>query len=87
MKRITKHRVSADSRLNPQLQEEVAGVRGSMTQAAEDQELPERFEVQYNNNNPTVTITDKTTGRQTVVPLFAYSNIRKSLNDLFGEGK
>jgi hypothetical protein len=57
---------------------------GMMTDAAEKNELPERFRVTQQPGNPSVFIIDTTTMRTTIVPLFAYGAVRKTLNDLFG---
>lgn len=78
-----KHSVSTDARMNPELKEEVQGLRGSMLGQAEKHEIPERFTVVPHPDRPALIITDSTTGRSTTVPLFAYGAIREALGDLF----
>jgi hypothetical protein len=46
--------------------------------------LPARFKVEDHPNKPSVKITDTNTGKETIVPSFAYREVSKVLNDLFG---
>lgn len=78
-----KHAVRSDARLNPALREDLQGVRSLLHEAAEQQPLPLRFTTENDPNRPAVIITDKTTGRQTTVPLFAYLEVRAALTELF----
>lgn len=75
--------ISNDKTCNPELREEVQSLRGGLVSVAERNELPERFQVTPNKDHPRMEITDNTTGRTTVVPLFGYGEVRKVLNDLF----
>lgn len=49
----------------------------------DEQPIPERFYVKNHGNM--VELTDLETGRTTVIPLFAYRDVRRVLNDFFGE--
>lgn len=51
---------------------------------ADSEVLPVRFEVEDHPKKPSVKITDTTTGKETIVPLFAYREVSKALNELFG---
>lgn len=66
-----KHRIKSDEKLNPALKEQV-------------QELPSRFEVIDCEGSPEMTIVDTYTGRKTTVPIFAYKEVRKAIQQLFG---
>lgn len=76
---------STDNRLNPALAAEVAGLRGGMTDAAEQQPLPVRFDAVEHPDRPAMIITDLETGRRTTVSMFAYRSVRQALNDLLGD--
>lgn len=60
-------------------------VQSGIIGQAEKVSIPERFEVSNIEGQPAKKITDSKTGRSTVVPLYAYSNVRKALSDFFGE--
>lgn len=79
-----KHEIKSDEKLNPQLKEEVTTLRGGILSQAEKNELPSRFSVKSADNSPSMIITDNDTGKQVKVPLFAYGDVRKVLNKLFG---
>lgn len=78
-----KHIISSDSKLNPVLKEEVTSLRGGMLAQAEKNQLPSRFEVQSHKEFPSMIIRDRKSGNITEVPLFAYGEVRRVLNDLF----
>lgn len=77
------HEIASDTRLNPELRKKVGRVRGNMMAAAEATPLPDRFKVTPSATEPRVTITDTTTGRTAQVSLYAYSQVRETLHDLF----
>ena len=49
-----------------------------------DGDLPDRFEATGGPEKDTVTVKDTETGRRAVVPIFAWTAIRRALGDLFG---
>jgi hypothetical protein len=61
--------------------------RGDMVTAAERKELPDRFLVEEHAHTPAMIVYDNKTGREALVPLFAYGAVREALNDLFGPPK
>lgn len=65
---------------------DVDGLRDMMGGAARRNPLPKRFKADE-SKSPKITITDTETGRSTTVGLYAYGDVRKVLNDLFGDGK
>lgn len=65
-------------------QKAVPAIKGAMINAAEEQQLPDRFVVD-SSATPKIKITDKITGRSTVIGLFAYGDVRQALNDLFAD--
>jgi hypothetical protein len=74
----------SDMRLNTELREQVAGLRGGMTQQAEKTKMPIRFDAVEHPEHASMIITDMKTKRQTVVGLYAYRAVRQALQDLFG---
>lgn len=78
-----KHIILSDNELNPILEREIKSLRGGMLSQAEKNELPARFEVQPHKEFPRMIIKDTESGNVTEVPLFAYREVRKVLNDLF----
>lgn len=59
-------------------------LQGSMTAQAEKVELdPKRWFIMEIPSKPQVGIIDLRTSKATVVPLFAYREVRKALSDLF----
>lgn len=50
---------------------------------ADSEILPVRFKAEDHPKKPSVKITDTETGRETIVPSFAYREVSKVLNDLF----
>lgn len=81
------HNVSLDNRKNPELKRQMGELRGDMVTAAEARTLPDRFTVEPHPHLPQMIVHDTETGRSSTVPLFAYSNVRTTLNDLFGAPK
>jgi len=55
-----------------------------IVKAAEKSPLPARFTAKRTLNDPSVTIVDAETGKESVVSLCHYNGVRKALNDLFG---
>lgn len=48
--------------------------------------VPDRFQFEPKEKNPMIMIlTDTETGKQTEVGTYSYTNVRKVLNELFGE--
>jgi hypothetical protein len=70
-------------RLNSTLRKQVKGLRSSMREVAEQNTIPDRFAVAPVANGPYMLITDTLTSKQVQVPIFAYSEVRKALNELF----
>jgi len=79
--------VTMDRKKNPALRQQMGELRGGMIEAAERNHLPERFIESQHPHRPAVRIMDQETGRITTVPLFAYGEVRKALNDLYGPPK
>lgn len=77
-------KIKSDEEANEALAEELGGLRGSMLAAAEGREMPARFSAEPHGERPAMIITDSETGRQTMVPLFAYGDVRRTLTELFG---
>jgi hypothetical protein len=65
--------------------EQVDELRGGIAATAEKSPLPKRFEVINEGDLPSVTIVDTESGRSVSVPLFAYRQVRETLDALFGE--
>jgi hypothetical protein len=80
---MRKHTLPSDNLLNPTLKKEVSELRGGILEQAETIKLNERFAVHPHENKPSMIIKDLTTGNSTEVPLFAYREVRKALNNLF----
>jgi hypothetical protein len=74
-----------DREYPPALPDELAMARGGLTAAAEEIPIPPRFDCIEDANSPAMIITDETTRRSTLVPLYAYRSVREALRDLFGE--
>jgi len=81
----TKHNITTDARMNPELRTQVQTVRGGMVGAAEQFSLPERFKAEPLEDRPAFTITNSLTGRSTEVGLCNYGGVRQALRDLFGD--
>lgn len=77
------HKVSSDKNLNPRLAKQIGSLRGCMVGAAEKNKLPKRFKVTPHPDHPRMIIKDTTSGRETIVPLFAYGAVREALMELF----
>jgi hypothetical protein len=77
-------KIESDKRLNQTLQRQVANGRSVMVEEADKNKLPSRFTVEPSTKSASMFITDTTTKKVTNVSLFAYGEVRKSLNDLFG---
>jgi hypothetical protein len=78
-----RHAIESDNVLNDALKEEVQTLRGDIMDCAEKKNpLPEGFEAVPCKNDPSVMI--KYNGRESQVPIFAYGEVRQTLNDLFG---
>lgn len=68
--------------LHPEIKEEVKHLRGLLRTEAEKIALANRFQTREDGSK--VVILDLKTMRSTEVPLYAYSQVRKVLNTLFG---
>lgn len=79
------YNIDSNERLNSQLKEEVQETRGAIFSTAEKVTLPKRFTTKALKDRPVIEITDSSTGKTSLVPLFAYSDVRQTLNDLFSE--
>jgi len=79
------HHISSDDSLNPALADEVASLRGTMLDAAETAPLSDRYLTRPHPDRAAMVLTDRVTGRTTTVGLYAYSEVREALTDLFGE--
>lgn len=66
------------------IQSDVSNLRGLIGGQAEKNPLPSRFKIDA-SKSPKIVIEDTSTGRKSEVPLFAYGNVRKTLNDFFGK--
>ena len=75
--------ISSDKNCNNVLREEVQGLRGGIKAQAEKHELPAWFEATPHPDRPAMIIEDTMSGKSTIVPLFAYGEVRKVLTDLF----
>lgn len=73
--------------LNPELKAKVGGLRGGIQGTAEQQEMPARYIAEPHPSAPLMVICDLESGATTEVPLYAYRDVRKALNDLAGSGK
>lgn len=72
--------------LNKELQEQVDVLQGGIIAQADKQLLPERFKISAMiDKSPRMCITDTETGRTSIISFYAYSQVRATLNDLFGE--
>jgi hypothetical protein len=79
------HEIIPDASANPALRKQMGTLRGGMVQAANSNPLPERFKVEPVLGAPRMDITDTQTGRKTTVPIFAYGEVRRALNELFSD--
>ena len=77
--------LKGDLQMNTTLREEVQSLRGCMSGVAEQQPIPTRFRVKADEHIACMHITDTTTKKTTMVPLFAYREVRKAIYDLIGE--
>jgi hypothetical protein len=74
-----KHVIDSDKKLNPELANDVATLRGLIKVGKST-----RFKAERCSDRPAVTITDIETGASTVVGLYAASATIDALNELFG---
>ncbi len=65
--------------------EEVGELKGIVSQQAEKTYLPSRFKATNHPDRPAMIILDTETNKETTVGLYAYGEVRKVLNNLFGE--
>jgi hypothetical protein len=77
--------IKSDDDCNPQLKEELGGLRGAMVGAANKIPMPERFVAVPAEDSPSMIITDTETGRTLTVGLCDYHGARHALNAFFGE--
>jgi hypothetical protein len=80
---MKKHNIKSDERLNSELQNEAGILRGMIVESAEKNDSSKRFTYIKNENNPSMIIVDNETGKKSEVSLYAYSDVRKVLNELF----
>lgn len=78
---------SQDARHSVEGRKVLGSLRADISNAAEKNSLPDRFVAVAHAHTPAMIIHDTLTGRQSLVPLFAYGATRKILNDLFGPPK
>ena len=76
-------KLRGDDKLNPQLKKEVQSLRQAFKNTAEEQPIAERFDVAQSVDRPGMWVTDKATGKEVFVPLFAYGTVRRILSALF----
>jgi hypothetical protein len=81
--RLLMAEAAADPRRPATVAEEVTGIQGAMTGAAERYELPARFTAETTPAGNSMRITDRVTGLSAVVGLFAYGTARALLAALF----
>ena len=72
-------KIKSDEELNSQLKQEVQTLRGIINTGRES----ERFKKIPCNDEPGYIVVDTHTGKQTIVPLYAVSNVMNALNELF----
>ena len=77
-------KIKSDEMLNDVLQEQVSTLRGGILSQTLKEES-KRFTVTPSTEQPTVFITDTTTGKQAEVALFASRGVLETLNTLFKE--
>jgi hypothetical protein len=75
-----------DRHHSPEGAQLLAGLRGDMVGAAEAVPMPTRFSAIPDPDGPRMIVCDEETGRSIKVGLYAYSELRKALDGLFGEG-
>lgn len=80
--KIVRHSIESDKDCCPALREQLAAIRGTVTQTAEQVTLPKRFAVEH-TEKATVIIWDTFSEKGTEVPLFAYKEVRQALRNLF----
>ena len=78
---------TSDNQMNPQLREQVQGLRGVIANNAHKNPIPERFTCEPLPDRPAVIITDSQTGNKTVCQLFAYGAVRATPPELLGDVK
>jgi hypothetical protein len=77
--------LKGDARLNPMLKKQVVGLRSRILGKCNKHGLPKRFALQMSKDEPAGAITDCETGRTTsLIGLYALSEVRVVLNELFG---
>ena len=82
---MPKYSIKSDRRLNPALKKQVVGLRSGMMERANKYELPKRFLLSMNDEEPGGSIKDLQTGRTTQhIPLFALAEVKQAIKDLFG---
>jgi hypothetical protein len=80
---MKKHFISTDKDLNVDLANEVATLRGGMMEQAKKQKCKKQFTFKPDKDSPSITITNTNNGKSHSVPLFAYGEVRETLNKLF----
>jgi hypothetical protein len=78
------HDLPSDRDMNPALRQEVTSLRESITEAARRAAaLPQRFEARPHETRPAMVISDRETGLEATVGLFAYGAACELLAALF----
>ena len=82
---MPKYQIKSDKKLNPELKKLIVGLRSAMFGQVNKKILPKRFTVIMSKDEPGAIITDTQTGRKTThVPLFALSDVKQAIKELFG---
>jgi hypothetical protein len=80
-----KYVIKSDRKSNPTLKKQIVGLRSGILGQCDKVFLPQRFTLKMSKKEPGGTITDNKTGRTTThIPLFALSEIKATLSELFG---
>lgn len=75
--------IKSDATANEALRNEVQEVRGTIQDAAESVQVPDRFQFTSSSDSPAMIITDMISGKSTEVPLYGYRAVRCALAELF----
>ena len=78
-----RHFVTADKDLNPDLANQVATLRGGIVGQANKMKKNDKFTYELSVSSPEARITNNENGKSTIVPLYAYGDVIKVLNELF----
>lgn len=82
---MKKNILKLDKGLNKELKYEITDLKKCILNTAEIQNLPSRFKTEDVIGLPKKRIINLKTGKETIVPIFAYQNVREALNNLFSQ--